>query len=63
MSTLMLQSILEQPDAFRRLQAEGLKADTFVAAFRQRAIRKVWIVGSGTSNFLTRNSHTHTHSP
>lgn len=49
MSTLMMQSILEQPDAFRRLLTTGLKADTFTAAFIERGIRKVWIVGSGTS--------------
>lgn len=49
MSTLMMQSILEQPAAIRRLLDNGLKADGFVAAFRQRGIRKVWIVGSGTS--------------
>jgi len=49
MSTQMLQHILEQPEAFRRLLAAGLKAEALVAAFRKRKIRKVWIVGSGTS--------------
>jgi glucosamine--fructose-6-phosphate aminotransferase (isomerizing) len=49
MSTLMMQSILEQPAALGRLLARGLGADDFVAAFRQREISKVWIVGSGTS--------------
>ncbi len=49
MPTLMLQSILEQPDAFKRLLAAGLKAETFAATFLKRKIRKVWIVGSGTS--------------
>ena len=49
MSTQMLQSILEQPEAFKRLLATGLNADALVAAFHERKIRKVWIVGSGTS--------------
>jgi glucosamine 6-phosphate synthetase-like amidotransferase/phosphosugar isomerase protein len=49
MSTLMMQSILEQPDAFRRLLAAGLKAELFTASFLERKVRKVWIVGSGTS--------------
>ena len=49
MPSMMLQSILEQPDAFRRLLAAGLNAEALVVAFRQRKIRKVWIVGSGTS--------------
>jgi glutamine---fructose-6-phosphate transaminase (isomerizing) len=45
----MLQSILEQPEALKRLLAIGLNAEALVAAFRNRAIRKVWMVGSGTS--------------
>jgi glutamine---fructose-6-phosphate transaminase (isomerizing) len=49
MPTQMMQSILEQPAAVKRLLAAGLKADALVAAFRARKIRKVWIVGSGTS--------------
>ena len=49
MSTQMLQHILEQPEALRRMLAAGLKAEALVAAFRERKIRKVWIVGSGTS--------------
>ena len=49
MSTQMLQHILEQPAAFRRLLSAGIKAEPLVAAFRARKIRKVFIVGSGTS--------------
>jgi glucosamine--fructose-6-phosphate aminotransferase (isomerizing) len=51
MSTLMQQSIDEQPEAMRRLLAAGLRAEAFVEAFRGREIRKVWILGSGTSLF------------
>jgi glucosamine--fructose-6-phosphate aminotransferase (isomerizing) len=51
MSTLMMQSIVEQPAAIQRLLSTGLKADAFVAAFQKRGIRKVWILGSGTSFF------------
>ncbi len=51
MPTLMQQSIDEQPDAIRRLLEAGLKAEAFVDAFHSRAIRKVWILGSGTSLF------------
>ena len=49
MTTQMLQSILEQPEALRRLLVTGLKGEALVAAFRNRVIRKVWMVGSGTS--------------
>jgi glucosamine 6-phosphate synthetase-like amidotransferase/phosphosugar isomerase protein len=49
MPTQMMQSILEQPAAVRRLLAAGLKADALVEVFRARKIRKIWIVGSGTS--------------
>jgi glucosamine 6-phosphate synthetase-like amidotransferase/phosphosugar isomerase protein len=49
MSTQMLKFILEQPEALKRLLAAGLKADDLAAAFRERKIRKVWIIGSGTS--------------
>ena len=49
MRTQMLRFILEQPEALKRLLAAGLKADDLAAAFRKRKIRKVWIVGSGTS--------------
>src|SRR5437763_1773199 len=49
MSTQMMQSILEQPEAFKRLLGAGLKAESFVSAFHDRKIRKIWIVGSGTS--------------
>jgi fructoselysine-6-P-deglycase FrlB-like protein len=47
----MMQSILEQPEAIRRVLVSGLKAEQFVTAFRARDIRKVWLVGSGTSLF------------
>ena len=49
MSTMMLHHILEQPEAFERLLAAGLNAEALVAAFLERKVRKVWIVGSGTS--------------
>jgi glucosamine 6-phosphate synthetase-like amidotransferase/phosphosugar isomerase protein len=49
MSTQMMQSILEQPDVFKRLLGAGLKAEGFVSAFHERKIRKIWIIGSGTS--------------
>lgn len=45
----MLQFILEQPQAFKTLIATGLNADALVAEFHERKIRKVWMVGSGTS--------------
>jgi fructoselysine-6-P-deglycase FrlB-like protein len=45
----MLQFILEQPEVLRKLLVTGLKVEALVAAFRKRAIRKVWMVGSGTS--------------
>jgi glucosamine--fructose-6-phosphate aminotransferase (isomerizing) len=51
MATEMLRHILEQPDAVRRLLAAGVKAEALVAAFLARKIRKIWIVGSGTSLF------------
>ena len=44
MSTQMLQCILEQPEALRRLLVTGLKGEALVAAFRDRVIRKVWMV-------------------
>lgn len=49
MPTQMMQSILEQPAAVERLLAAGIGAEGLVEAFRARKIRKVWIVGSGTS--------------
>jgi glutamine---fructose-6-phosphate transaminase (isomerizing) len=45
----MLQFILEQPEVLRKLLVSGLKVEALVAAFRKRATRKVWMVGSGTS--------------
>jgi len=49
MTTVMMQSILEQPDAIRRVLAGSTGVADFAAAFRRRALRKVWLAGSGTS--------------
>jgi len=49
MTTLMMQSILEQPEAIRRVLAGSGAMAGFAAAFREKAIRKVWMAGSGTS--------------
>lgn len=51
MTSLMMQSILEQPEALGRVLSEGVKADKLAVDFEQRGIRKIWIVGSGTSYF------------
>jgi glutamine---fructose-6-phosphate transaminase (isomerizing) len=49
MSTEMLKFIVEQPKALKRLLAAGVNADELAATFGERKIRKIWIVGSGTS--------------
>jgi fructoselysine-6-P-deglycase FrlB-like protein len=49
MSTQMLQSILEQPAALKRLLSAGLGAEALVEAFQRQKPSKAWLVGSGTS--------------
>ena len=51
MTTLMMNSILEQPSAIQRMLDRGLAAEGFVREFQKRQIRKVWMTGSGTSLF------------
>lgn len=53
MPTQMMQSILDQPQALRRLLEAGLGAENFIETFIKRRIRKVWIVGSGTSLYAS----------
>jgi glucosamine--fructose-6-phosphate aminotransferase (isomerizing) len=51
MTSLMMQSILEQPKAIARVLEHGLGAERLDAAVRATRIRKIWIAGSGTSLF------------
>lgn len=51
MSTLMMESILEQPAAFQRLLDAGFDGEAVAAEFARRRIQKVWLVGSGTSYY------------
>ena len=51
MPSLMMQSILEQPEAMRRLLGHQTDLVGFAAAVRERPIRKIWLTGSGTSLF------------
>jgi len=53
MSTLMMKSIMEQPTVIQRLLDQGLRAENFVEEFEKRNIRKVWMIGSGTSLFAS----------
>lgn len=51
MPSLMMQSILEQPDAMRRLLGHKADLTQLALAVRDRGIRKIWLIGSGTSLF------------
>jgi glutamine---fructose-6-phosphate transaminase (isomerizing) len=51
MPSLMMQSILEQPEAMRRLLGHRPDLAPLAAAIRERRVRKVWLTGSGTSLF------------
>lgn len=49
MPSLMMQSILEQPEAMRRLLGENPDLAPLAAAVRDRGVTKIWLTGSGTS--------------
>ncbi len=51
MPSLMMQSILEQPEAMRRLLASKPDLTRLASALGDRGIRKIWLIGSGTSLF------------